>query len=154
MRVITSTWFETTVRYEHQTEEGKSKKVNEVYVVDALTFGEAEKSIIENMTPLISGEFDVKGIIPAAYSEIFFSDNDSDDRWYKVKSAYMTLDGKSGKEKLSTVAYLVQASSVEAARSKFAEVMSTSMLDYVLKAIVETKIIDVFEHNPQKSTKP
>ena len=80
MRSRTANWFETTVRYERQTEDGQ-KKVSEVYVVDALTFGEAEETITKEMEPFATGEFEVKAISPAAYGEIFFSDSETDDHW-------------------------------------------------------------------------
>ena len=74
MRSRTANWFETTVRYERQTEDAGQKKVNEIYVVDALTFGEAEETITKEMEPFVTGEFEVKNISPASYGEIFFSD--------------------------------------------------------------------------------
>ena len=88
MRSRTANWFETTVRYERQTEDGQ-KKVNETYVVDALTFGEAEEVITKEMEPYVSGDFNVKSISPASYGEIFFSDNENDSHWYKAKLAFV-----------------------------------------------------------------
>ena len=75
MRSRTSTWFECKIRYEKTMEDGSQKKVTELYVVDALSFTEAEASIIEEMSSYISGEFEVKDIKKAAYGEIFFSDS-------------------------------------------------------------------------------
>ena len=88
MRSRTANWFETTVRYERQTEDGQ-KKVNETYVVDALTFGEAEEVITKEMEPYVSGDFNVKSISPASYGEIFFSDNENDSHWYKAHSTLL-----------------------------------------------------------------
>lgn len=82
MRAITANWFETSVRYERQTDEGMQKMVTETYVVDAFTFGEAEEAITKEMTAFVTGEFSVKNITPAAYGEIFFSDGEDDDKWY------------------------------------------------------------------------
>ena len=114
MRSRTANWFETTVRYERQTEDA-GQKVNEIYVVDALTFGEAEETITKEMEPFVTGEFEVKNISPASYGEIFFSDSDTDDRWYKAKLSFITLDEKTAKEKRSTVNFLVQAATFNAA---------------------------------------
>ena len=88
MRSRTANWFETTVRYERQTDDAGQKKVNETYVVDALTFGEAEETITREMEPFVMGEFNVKSISPASYGEIFFSDNDNDSHWYKACLLY------------------------------------------------------------------
>lgn len=51
------TWFLCKIRYEKVMENGMQKKVTEPYLVDALSFTEAEARIIEEVTPFISGEF-------------------------------------------------------------------------------------------------
>ncbi len=149
MRSRTANWFETTVRYERQTEDAGQKKVNEVYVVDALSFGEAEEVITKEMEPYVTGEFEVKNITPASYGEIFFSENDSDDRWYKAKLSFITIDEKTAKEKRSTVNFLVQAATFNAAVKNIDDAMGKSMIDYVIANISETKIMDVYEHHAQ-----
>lgn len=147
MRNRTSTWFETKVRYEKMQEDGMQKRVTEQYVVDALSFTEAESSIIENMKPCISGDMTVLTITRASYGEIFFSDKEADDKWYKVKLQFTTLDDKTEKEKHSYIYYLVQASNIELARKYIDEVMQGTMIDYQFKTITETITMDVFEHN-------
>lgn len=147
MRSRTANWFETTVRYERQTEDAGQKKVNELYVVDALTFGEAEETITAEMEPFVSGEFEVKNITPAAYGEIFFSDNDNDDHWYKAKLSFITIDEKTAKEKRSAVNFLVQAASFTGAVRNIEEAMGKTAIDYVIANVSETKIMDVYEHN-------
>ena len=146
MKSRTANWFECTVRYERQMEDGMTKKVNELYVVDALSFGEAEESITKEMTAYVSGEFEVKNINPAAYGEVFFSENAADDRWYKARLSFITIDEKTEKEKRSSVTYLVQASTFNGAVKNIEEVMSGTMIDDVIANIMETKIMDVYEH--------
>ena len=151
-------WFETTVRYERQTEDGQ-KKVNETYVVDALTFGEAEEVITKEMEPYVSGDFNVKSISPASYGEIFFSDNENDSHWYKAKLAFVVVDEKTAKEKRSNVNFLVQAASFNAAVKNIDESMGKTAIDYEIVNIADTKIMDVFEHNAplkkeEKNDKP
>lgn len=82
-----SDWFETKIRYEKTQEDGSMKKVTEQYVVDALSFTEAEAAITEEMKSYISGDYRITDIKMAAYHEIFFSDMDKDDKWYKAKFA-------------------------------------------------------------------
>ena len=147
MRNRTSTWFETKVRYEKMQEDGMQKRVTEQYVVDALSFTEAESSITKNMEPYISGDMTVQTITRASYGEIFFSDKEADDKWYKVKLQFTTLDDKTKKEKHSYIYYLVQASNIELARKYIDEVMQGTMIDYQFKTITETINMDVFEHN-------
>lgn len=146
MRSRTSTWFETRVRYDKTMEDGQNKKVIEQYVVDALSFSEAEELITEEMSHYVSGEFDVKAIAPAVYGEIFFSDVDTDDKWFKARLSFITIDEKTEKERRSSVTYLVQAHSVNGAVKHVDEVMKSTMIDYEIAAITETKIMDVFEH--------
>ena len=151
MRTRTAQWFETRVRYDKTMEDGQQKKVIEQYVVDALSFGEAEERITKEMSHYISGEVEVKAITPASYGEIFFSDAESDDRWYKAKLSFITIDEKTEKEKRTSVTYLVQGGTVQSAVKNVEEVMNGTAIDYVIAAVTETKIMDVFEHTAQST---
>lgn len=145
MRSVYKRWFETIVRYDKTMESGEAKKVSEVYVVDAITFGEAEESITREMRHFIDGDFEVKNINPAPYSEIFLSDRKTDDKYYRVKLDFITVDERTQKEKKSKVTYLVQAGSLEQARKNTEEVMNGTTIDYEFVSVTETKILDVFE---------
>ena len=103
------------------------------------------------MSHYISGEFEVKAITPASYGEIFFSDAESDDRWYKAKLSFITIDEKTEKEKRTSVTYLVQGGTVQSAVKNVEEVMNGTAIDYVIAAVTETKIMDVFEHTAQST---
>ena len=126
------------------------KKVSESYVVDALSFTEAEKRIMEEMSSYISGEFTIKDIKIAPYKEIFFSDDELADRWYKAKLEFITIDEKTEKEKRSAVNYLVQAGTLKGAVGNIESVMGTTMIDYVIASVTETKLMDVFEYGKQE----
>ena len=152
LRSRTSTWFECKVRYEKTQEDGSDKLVNELYVVDALSFTEAEASILDNMEVYVSGELKIANINPANYNEIFFSGNDDDDLWFKARLAFITIDDKN-KEKRTYVNYLIQAKSIERAKRYVDEVMGETIIDYELKSLSETKIFDVFEHEPSTDNK-
>lgn len=146
MRIRTTKWFETTVRYDRHTDNGL-KRVSENYVVDAITFAEAEETIIEELKPFLAGEFEVKNITPASYGEVFFSDDANHDRWYKAKLIFTVIDEKTEKEKAVSVTRLVQANSVSTALSNIEQVFGGSAQEYTVANIAETKIMDVFEHN-------
>lgn len=146
MKSITSQWYEVKVRYDKIKEDGTTKPETEQYVVDALTFTEAESIITEEMKVYISGEFNIKDIKQASYKEIFFSDLNNDDRWFKAKLQFITFDEKTQKEKRSAVLYLVQAHTLPQAVKYIGEVMGTTMVDYVISNIAETNILDVFQH--------
>ena len=146
MRSRTATWFECKIRYEKTMDDGLQKKVTEAYVVDALSFSEAEERIIDEMSSYISGEFNVTDIKKAAYGEIFFDDSELADRWYKAKLQFITIDEKTEKEKRSTVSYLVQAGSFNGAVKNIGDVMGGTMIDYVISSVAETTLMDVFEY--------
>ena len=146
MRSRSAVWFECKIRYEKVMEDGLQKKVNENYVVDSLSFSEAEKRIIEEMSSYISGEFEVADIKKADYKEIFFTDDNIADKWYKAKLQFITIDEKTEKEKRSSVTYLVQAGSMNGAMKNIDEVMGGTMIDYVVASVVETTLMDVYEY--------
>lgn len=155
MRSRTANWFECKIRYEKTMDDGLQKKVTESYVVDALSFSEAEERIIEEMSAYISGDFTVQDIKKAAYGEIFFSDDASADRWYKAKLQFITIDEKTEKEKRSSVNYLFQAGSMNGAMKNIEEGMGGTMIDYSITSVQETQLMDVFEYKkPEKNDKP
>ena len=149
MKSRTAIWFETKISYVKTMEDDLQKKVKEQYVVDALSFTEAENAITEEMSSYISGTFDVTDIKKASFKEVFFSDDEKDDRWYKLKLEFITIDEKTEKEKRSSVWYLMQAASLPTAVKYIGEVMGKTMIDYVVSSVAETKIFDVFEHKAQ-----
>lgn len=135
-------WFECKVRYDKMMENGSVKKVNEPYLVDALTFTEAEARIIEEVTPFISGEFSISAVKKTKISEIFF--DDSADKYYMVKVNFITLDEKSGTEKKTATLILTQASDLEGAITRFKEGMKGTMADYEIASVTETMLMDVY----------
>lgn len=143
-------WFECKVRYEKMMENGISKKVSEPYLFDALSFTEAESRIIEEITPYISGEFTVSDIKRANYSELFFSEEEAADRWFKCKVSFITLDEKSGAEKKTSTYMLVQAANLRDAVKKLDKGMEGSMADYIISSIAETAIMDVYPYTDDK----
>ena len=137
MRSRTAIWFECKIAYEKVMDDGLQKKVTENYVVDALSFTEAEKRIMEEMSSYISGEFTVKDIKIAPYGEIFFSDEELADRWYKCKLQFITIDEKT-------------ENTLNGAVKNVDEVMGGTMIDYVIASVAETTLMDVFEYGKEK----
>ena len=155
MRSRTAIWFECKIQYEKVMEDGLQKKVTETYTIDALSFTEAEQRIMEEMSSYISGEFIIKDIKIAPYKEIFFSDEDMADRWYKTKLQFITIDEKTEKEKRTAVNYLVNAGTLHGAVKNIDEVMGGTMIDYVIASVAETALMDVFEYGKEsKDDKP
>ena len=154
MRSSTAIWFEAKVRYDKTMEDGCLKKVTETYVIDALSFGEAENRILEKMGSYVSGEIDVCALKIAPYKEIFFADSNMADRWYVAKLAFITIDEKTDKQKKTRVCYLVNAGNINAAIKNIEEVMAGTMIDYDTLNVSETQILDVFEYKPKGENKP
>jgi hypothetical protein len=142
-------WFECKVSYEKMLENGMQKKVMEPYLVDALSFTEAEARIIEEIRPYITGEFTIADIKRAHISEIFFNENG--DRFYRIKVFFITLDEKSGAEKKTASQMLAQASTLKEAIAILEEGMKGTMADYTIATVAETALMDVFLYTVQES---
>lgn len=139
-------WFECKVRYDKVMENGITKPVTEPYLVDALSFTEAEARIIEEISCYVSGEFTVSDIKRAKYSELFDNENAEADKWYKCKLNFITLDEKSGKERKTSTQVLVHATSLRDAVDRLDEGMKGTMADYVIASVAETMLMDVFPY--------
>lgn len=143
-------WFECKVETEKTLEGGATKKVTEPYLVDALNFTEAETRIIKEITPYCNGQLTVKDIKRVKYSEMFTSDADDADKWYKVKCMFVTLDEKTQTEKKTASLILVQARNFHDALARFDEGMKGSMVDFEVHTIQETAILDVFPYEAKE----
>lgn len=135
-------WFECKVTFEKVLENGMQKKVTEPYLVDALSFTEAEARIIEEIRPFISGEFTVAAVGRKRISELFFNENG--DRFYEIKVFFITLDERSGMEKKTATKMLAQASTLKEAIAVLEEGMKGTLADYMIASVSETQLMDVF----------
>lgn len=151
MKSVSGTFKECVVSFEKVMEDGLQKKVSEKYVVDALSFTEAEKKITEAMSSYVSGEFSIDNINPCKFKEVFLSDNKCADSWYIARLAFITVDEKTEKLKKSKVHYLVQGCSVNGAMKSIDEVMGGTMIDYIIEKVEETKYVDVFFHSTKEA---
>lgn len=140
MKSKTSVWFETKCRVERTGDDGMAKKMTEQYAVEAPNWTCAEADITGELAPY--GEFEITDIGKAKYTEVFFSDKAEDDKWYKCKVQFITIDEKTEKEKRSNTVYLVQAATLEGAR-KAIDGELCSLMDYTIIGVVETGILDV-----------
>ncbi|MBQ4082956.1 MAG: DUF4494 domain-containing protein [Bacteroidaceae bacterium] len=141
-------WFECKVKYVKTMENGLEKPVKETYLVDAISFTEAEKRFIEEIRPFMSGEFEISDIKRVNYSEVFFCEAESADKWFKCKLSFITLDEKSGAEKRSNSYALVQAGDLREAIKYLDEQMKGTIMDYQIASVTETLIMDVYPYDP------
>ena len=143
MKQISGLWFEVKVRYEQTQEDGMNKMVTEAYVYKAADFGEAYDKAIKNMSTFISGDFGITAMKIAQYGKVVMQDDRTEEKYYRVKVNLIILDEKTQKEKKTACYYLVNADSVEKARKYTDTALSDTMMDYVIEAVQEAKIIDV-----------
>lgn len=141
-----NSWFECKVKMDTMKDDGSIKPETFVYLVDALNFTEAESRIIEEVKAYASGNLEVDGIKKVKFSEIFPSDADMADKWYKVRCLFITLDEKTQTEKEVGNNMLVQAENFYNAVENFDKGMKGSMMDYRIASIQETKIMDVIRY--------
>ena len=146
-------WFECKIKYERTMENGLVKKVSEPYLVEAISFSEAEHRIIEEISPYMTGEFQVSAVGKRHIAEIFWDEKDSADRWFKSKLTFITLDEKTGSEKKSSHYVLIQAADLRGAIERLDEGMKGSMLDYIISSIAETAYMDVYKYVESKKDK-
>ena len=135
-------YIETRIRFDKMREDGTVKKTTEAYLVDALSFTEAEARIIEEQTPFISGDFTVSAVKQTKIAEVFR--DDTGDKWFRCKVMFITIDEKTGAEKRSASNILVQASDFRSALANLDAGMKGTMSDWEIAEIAETKIMDVY----------
>lgn len=141
-------FFECSVKYEKTMENGMVKKVCEPYIVDALSFTEAESRFIEEITPYMSGEYEVTAVKKASYKEVVGADDGDADYWFKAKLAFITVDEKTGVEKRSCTNMLIQATDLRDAVKRIDKHMEGTQADYSILSVSETPIYDYYEYKP------
>ncbi len=138
------TWYECKVKYRKTHESGEQKQTTETYLLDAVSYTEAEARISEEMAAYTSEEFMIMNIKVANLAEIHPFENS--DRWFKVKISLIAYDDKSGKEKKSNMYMLIQANDVKEAFENTNQAMQNTMGEYTIPAISESNILDVFPY--------
>jgi len=141
---MSTIWYECKVKYRKTDETGGQKILTEPYLVDAVSYTEAESRINEEMSAYISEEFKITNIKVANYAEIHPFENA--DRWFRSKVSLLAYDEESGKERKSNMYLLVQANDVKEAYDNTTSVMKGTMGDYSIPAISESPIMDVFPY--------
>ncbi len=144
-------YFECKIRYEKQITDpndkdcGKLKKVNEVYLVDALSFTEAEAIIVKEVAQYIKGEYVITNIKQARLAELIFKDDDLCENWFTVKIKITVVDENSGTERLVPETLLVRAEDLPDALKRFKEAFKDSMADYIITSIAASPILEYYK---------
>lgn len=145
-------WFECKVSYERQADSMGMKKVSESYLVDALSFTEAEKRIIKEVRPFVSvGELEVVNIRRARIAELFLNEEAEDDRYFRAKVNFITVDEKSGSEKKTSATMIVKSDSLPNAVTELKAQLDSQVASYEIASVTDTQILDVFQYEaPEK----
>lgn len=137
-------WFLCKVKYAKENEQGLLKNVSEQYLVDAVSFTEAEARIYDMLGSTIRGDFQVTNISKSNFVDVFpYEDIDI---WHKCKISYVVADGDSGKEKKVTQYMLVTAHDVKEAYERIHESLSNMLVTFRVPDITESAIVEVFPY--------
>lgn len=137
-------WFNCKIKYRKIDGEGVQKVTTESYILDAISFSEAEFRINEEMKAYISEEFKVTNITATNYSEVISSKEGG--KWFKSKVSLVAFSEETGKEQKTNIYLLVEAEDAKQAYDRSVEAMSTTMGEYSIPAVSETNIMDVFPY--------
>lgn len=144
------TWFQCTVKYAKENDQGLLKNITEVYLVDAVSFTEAEAILYDRLASQIRGDFQVKGVAKSNIVDVFFYEDA--DLWHKCKIAYMVADGETGREKKVTQYMIVTASDVKQAYDRIMESLGNMLVSFRVPDIIESPIIEVFPYEREEES--
>ncbi len=147
---MTANWFEVKVKYVKVGEDGKQRKVSELYLLDAVSFTEAESRIIEKLREIIQVDFYIEAIKKSNITELVESKDGNDDKWFKAKVAIIDADSISGREKRSNQYFLVAGSDVDKSLENLQKALSTYVVPFEIVQVGDSNIMDVFPYFEDK----
>ena len=133
-------WYERKVKYINSLQ----KKVTETYLVDSISFTEAEARTIEFVSPYMSedSELEVVGLKQTNIKEVI--SNSEGDKWFVCNFVFHLMEDN-GKDKQTKYSIMVQANTIDEGKKSAERLMSGSMQDWEMKSITETKIVDIYQ---------
>ena len=147
------TWFESKVKYVKVSQSGNEQMVTENFLLDAVSYTDAETRIIRQMQQSVKGgEFAIVDIKKSKIAEVFPFENG--EWWYKATINLVTIDEEAGKEKKMRAFYLVMADDIQEALNRLDESLSFLVIPYVVSAITVSTIVDIFPYKPAESLIP
>lgn len=147
------TWFESKVKYNKVAQSGNEQMVTENFLLDAVSYTDAETRIIRQMQQMVKGgEFQIVDIKKSRIAEVFPFENG--EWWFKATINLVTVDEEAGKEKKLRAYYLIMADDIQEALDRLAESLSFLVVPYVVSAITVSTIVDVFPYVPADSMIP
>lgn len=137
-------WYEVKVSYDKTADNGMLAKVKESYLIEGVSYTDAEARTVEELKPFISGEMEIESIVKKKFSEVVL--DGAGEKYYKAKINMITLDEKSGTEKKQAVVLLIEANDFDTAYKRVNEAIKECVSDCEVVMIQETAIIDVFKN--------
>lgn len=147
---MTVNWFEVKVKYTKVCENGRQRKVSELYLLNAVSFTEAESRIIEELREMIQVDFCIEAIKKSNITELVESNDANDDKWFKAKVAIIDCDSISGKEKRANQYFLVAGSDVDKSLENLQKALSTYVIPFEIVQVGDSNIMDVFHYFEDK----
>lgn len=140
--------YQVKVKYDKMQDNGCVKPVTDTYIVDALSFTEAEARTVEYVQPYISGEFTVTDIKRVKIAELWEAPAGGD-YWFEAQLEFITIDEKTASEKRTKNRVLVQADNLQQAMQAVADNMKNSMADYEAASLKKTPIVEYIKITPK-----
>ncbi|HYQ58805.1 MAG TPA: DUF4494 domain-containing protein [Draconibacterium sp.] len=147
------TWFESKVKYMKVSESGSESIVTENFLLDAVSYTDAETRIIRQMQQMVrGGEFTIVDIKKSRIAEVFPFENG--EWWFKATINLVTVDEEAGKEKKIRTYYLIMADDIKEALDRLDESLNYLVIPYVVSSLAVSPIVDVFPYEPAESAVP
>lgn len=147
------TWFESKVKYMKVSESGSEAMVTENFLLDAVSYTDAETRIIRQMQEIVrGGEFAIVDIKKSRIAEVFPYENG--EWWFKATINLVTVDEEAGKEKKIKTNYLIMADDIKEALARLDESLEYLLIPFVTTALAVSPIVDVFPYDPSEAVVP
>lgn len=139
-------WFEARIKYVKVGEDGRERKVSEMYLIDATSYTEAETRLVEAFTGMFQGDFYIAGLKKSNITEIVETRDGNDDKWFKATVAIIDCDGISGREKKSNTYFLVAGADIDRALENLQKSLSSYVIPFDIVSLADTAFMDVFPY--------
>lgn len=136
-------WFECKFKFSREDESGGYKSITETYLVDAVSFTEAESRVYSEVASNLR-DFLLLKIAPYPIHDMVISDQGA--KFYKCKVVMLTVDEKSGREKKVNQFVLVNADCIDKANEVIDDLYSTALSNFTSVSISETNIVEVLPY--------
>lgn len=137
-----NTWFECKVKYLKIDQGGFERKQTDTFLLDAVSYTDAETRLYKIMKEITNGDFKIMNIKQSNITEVICQIDG--EWWYKAKISLVTIDEEAGKEKKINEYILVAANNLEDAQKQLKDGLSYMLVPYVPVSIAISPICNVF----------